>query len=797
MEHGTLLDLMDSPSFLHGALCAVIVGCSAGLLAAAPPTATSVVALKHPRLFVSPGALPALRARAKGPLSQIYQQHVKRDSEAPLDEKRLRFTLSNSNFLIARALSLLVCWKVEGEESYRRKAFTLARAIADDVKGKTRRDTRIRLQTLAILYDWLFDALTAKERVALRSSLVEAYRNEAGSIDSNNEGFVSGHAHFTVASRLIAALSLCDGSGEFEREVERSSERWSQFVAVARWVAIDGGHHLGWRYGRSYAARLAWVTEALTTALGKDRFEAEKAWLSQLGYHLAYGLRPDYTYLRSGDTHRGIHVNLEEDLVLLGILSSRYKDSHLAWFAQRIVEFCAKSGVVPSAQFVYALLFSDPSIPSRPPGDLPPVRAFARAGNYVMRTGWDESDTVVLFRAMPWYHFNHEHRDFGSFLIYHRGGLAIQGGLYMGGDNDSHYGGSHLRNYAWRTVAHNTITVFDPTERFCAPAGKGHERCEGDNRWSNDGGQKIRSPFNDDVRVPSFQPRDVAEIEDPRFAQGKVTAHEDADEFTLIVADGTQAYRGDKVRLFERRFLFLKRAKGWKHPVVVIFDRVISRKPELKKTWNLHTVQVPQQEGRVFIVTNSTRVRMSGDVREKSADHWNQYSGKLHVETLLPSDATLQFVGGEGKEFWVDGVNYPARVRDIDRIVEPGIGRIEVSPNHPNTEDFFLHVLSPTELGDATRRPEGRRLEAHGAIAARVSDWAIVLAGLVEPQAEITYDAGEAAISGSTRHLITGLPPSRKWSASGGGASQEVQSSRQGIIFFTTSSGGKFVVKTR
>jgi len=759
----------------------------AGEAAAEEPFAASRL---RPRLLSS-AALRNAQANVQGDLGWMYRDRVRKDCEAPLDEKRLQFTLSNPNYLIARTLSLLIASRLEPER-YREKALKLARAIAADSKGKTRRDARMRLQALSLLFDGLHDGLSGKERSELRKALLEAFRREAGAGDYKDTSFVSGHGHFTTASVVLAGLALCDGSGEIERELARVLEHWGKFVDVARHVAADGGHHLGWRYGRSYAARLAWTTEAMTSALQKDLFARERPWLSQLGYHLVYGLRPDFTYLRVGDTHRAIHVNLEEDVVLLGILSMRYRDGRLAWLAREIVEFLHRNrSIVPDASFAYPLLFIDPALKPEKPAALPLSRAFVRAGNYVMRTGWDADDTVILFRAMPWYHFNHEHRDFGSFLIYRQGGLAIDGGVYMGGSDESLYGGPHLRNYAWRTVAHNTITVFDPNERFCSPTGKGHERCEGDNRWANDGGQKIRSRTNDDVPVPSFQPQSASDIQDPRFAQGSVTSYEDTADFTAITADGTKAYRSDKVKLFERRFVYLKHAAGWNGPVVVVFDRVIAAQASFKKSWLLHVVEEPRRDGSAFVITNGTRVRFSGQEAVRPNDYWHQYSGKLHLEPLLPEEPQMEFVGGKGNEFWVDGVNHPAEVRDMDRIIEPGIGRIEVSPSRPSAEDFFLHVLAPASLADETPRPAARRLEASGAAAARVADWVLVFAGLKPGSEEASWDLGESSKDAPSRHLVLGLTPSRSYSIKWGARVEVKRASPQGILSWTGAATGR------
>jgi heparin/heparan-sulfate lyase len=747
---------------------------------------------KHPRLFVPDSRLPLIVSKARGPLSQVYQQHVKRDSDGRYDTRRVRFTIGNSSYLLARTLSLLLCSRIEKDPVYRDKALALARAVVEDGLGKSRREQRVRFQMLAIAYDWLHDEIASEDRKRLREGLLAHYRRERGVLEQTDE-FVSGHAHFTTASLLLGAIALCDGSGEFEKDLARILDHWERFLDVARYVAADGGHHLGWHYGRTYCARLFWVSEAITTALGRDVFREEGAWLSQLGYHSAYGLRPDNTYLRVGDCHRWIYPSLDVDLVLYAIAAARYRDPWLAAFARRTLEFCAEARSCSfPAQHAFTLLFFDPSLRPEDPERLPGVRAFQRSGNYVLRTGWGPDDTVVLLRAMPWYHFNHERRDFASFTLYHRGGLAIHGGTYQAGDSASDYGGPHLTNYAWRTVAHNTITVLDPSERFCRPTGPVSRRCSGENLWSNDGGQVIRSDSHPETPVPAYQPRSVEEIRDPRFSQGDVPVFEDRPELTYILADGSRAYRPSKLKLFQRHLLFLKKAAGWKAPVVVLLDRVTSTRPSFRKTWLLHTVEEPRLEGRLAVIENSTQVVFTDDHPPKPGDYRYQYGGLLYCETLLPRDARLSFVGGAGREFWADGANHPTRIREVDRITEPGIGRIEVSPAAPEKETVFLHVLSPTHKGDSTPRPRCRTVESESGTGAIVSDHLLLF----------TREQGLSALSyrvdGDPRltHVLCGLLPGREFQVTrNGGAPLSTRTSEGGLLVFRAGGGGAFEVR--
>jgi hypothetical protein len=73
----------------------------------------------------------------------------------------------------------------------------------------------------------------------------------------------------------------------------------------------------------------------------------------------------------------------------------------------------------------------------------------------------------------------------------------------------------------------------------------------------------------------------------------------------------------------------------------------------------------------------------------------NGYSGRLVNTTLLPKPENLVIskVGGPGKEFVANGVNYEQYVNRANSSEEAGAWRLEVSPRKPAQTDLFLNVL--------------------------------------------------------------------------------------------------------
>ena len=125
----------------------------------------------------------------------------------------------------------------------------------------------------------------------------------------------------------------------------------------------------------------------------------------------------------------------------------------------------------------------------------------------------------------------------------------------------------------------------------------------------------------------------------------------------------------------------------------VVFDRVTSTDAAYPKSWLLHTASEPQMNG----------------TRE-----WTETSdgGRMICRTLLPEDAVIEKIGGDGKQFWSDGRNWPLPVLTPDEYgyskrfnippaTHPQVGqwRVEVRPGHEAGQDIFMHIM---QVGDTS-----------------------------------------------------------------------------------------------
>ncbi|MBI2951359.1 heparinase II/III family protein [bacterium] len=212
----------------------------------------------------------------------------------------------------------------------------------------------------------------------------------------------------------------------------------------------------------------------------------------------------------------------------------------------------------------------------------------------------------------------------------------------------------NLQNYFAQTVAHNCVLIKMP--------GEPPSRYWNGEVFGQAGGQSSHEG-------------------------SQVLAFETGPHFTYVAGDATSTYSNEKCSQMARQLLFIPPDH------FVIFDRVTSTRADYAKTWLLHHANEPALNGKAW--------------------RSDQGQGRIFVQTLLPRDALLEKVGGPGKEFLADGVNYPIDAgpsqyirdrkyqiykMDYDEVPElMGRWRMEVRPGSPREEDIFLHLI---QVGD-------------------------------------------------------------------------------------------------
>ncbi|MGQ9589845.1 MAG: fibronectin type III domain-containing protein [Planctomycetota bacterium] len=669
-----------------------------------PPLA---VRESRPRLFFTAEDLPEIRARTKAggahaALWSALSGWASARLEMPVEE------ISKSVHLREHARAFAFAGLVGNSTALRKKAIELASYLVRTWPGENERNTA---ESLAVVYDWLHGFLSADERKAIAGALARSCKSLAGSISERE--FVTGMSHGDNKSLFLAALALYGDDPRAEGYLARAvaNYRYGFLATWRRFADLCGGSSKGWWYSTYALPFELEFFSAWKSATGQDLFETERTWLENVLAWFLFGLCGDGTFFREGDVYTG--ALSFENRHFGELVAKEYRNPQAQWFADRERE---RNGVWSPHAF-FDILWHDPSV-----APLPPVGALSRwfrdAGVVICRDSWGPESTVAKFRSAEAYTLGHAHLDNCSFNLYYKAPLALDTGLY------DEYASEHYHNYYSRTIAHNSLLVCDPSEVF-RKWGKA---------YANDGGQRWLVPGVDAVaEVPGRAEDTVAR--DRGFRLGGIFRYEDELLYTYAVGDGGPSYSPAKLDKFHRHFLFLRKVLGRKQPVVVIFDDVAATKAEFRKVYLLHTAEKPAVDG--LLVSAAAK------------------DAALHQWTVFPEDAEISLVGGRGKEFFVNGVNYPPS-RTARATEEPGAWRVEVSPAGKRKSDRFLHVLFPADAGEpAPPRPEA--IAAGDLCGVVVGEWIALFGG----DEELLLAEYEAPRGGS--HLVCGAIPLERY----------------------------------
>ena len=634
-------------------------------------------------------------------------------------------------------------WQLTGDDAFAERATSAMRTGRATAGGKPSRSW-VDYARWSLAFDWLltypgFDR-ALKDRVA--GELKDGAAAMIATPDFSDPGELSYH-NYAVRYLALAAFTSAAVEGYSDLNQtwrDKIAKGLANILETSDFVSPDGSYHESMDYMRITWASLTLLAELERTCHGVDPAHHFPVFRN-MGTTYLYKLLPDGTPSREGDNEYPVLDS--RDTAVLGYAVNRFKDPHSAWLLRKS-GFFVKQWVLPVLEF----LWDDPEVTPRDPAltteeELPRQRYFAGIGHLVMRDGWNPDSTWIEFDCGP-YFAKHQHLDQNQFTIYRDGYLAIDSGADYTDTESPHY-----LNYYRRTVAHNSILVYDPAEKFfwsdnVVPA-------------ANDGGQRMDSSrYWNTIRSQEDwnRTRDVWDL-----GSMLVVDHVPG-QYHYALGDASNAYGREKLRRFTREILYLPRSG-----VLIVFDHVVSSNPSFRKAWLLHGVNQPSVDQDV-----GERMQSAQDFHNASTFRFADGAGELLVHSLLPRERVVTRRGGKGNEFytpgddqggaWGSGESWPLdpaeggplpqdpKLRrmwklfwgeDFNRLlssnrknVVPGNWRIEVSPALPAEEDFFLHVL---EIGSKGKTGQKRTesLDGSNFHGAAVEGGSIVMFSKVGP----------------------------------------------------------------
>ncbi len=513
-----------------------------------------------------------------------------------------------------------------------------------------------------MLLDQCYDYFPVNLRDSLTQSLFAMNREFMNTyiLSSSGNSYVSSHNTWNNIFCTQNVLTLYEAEGLTPQQTD----------TVVQWYEIIYDKHIngfipcwthyrdddgGWNWGAAYAM---WsLTDQFqlfeNMRIGTDKnFYADLPWVENSINQYVYFMQPDNSCIHLGDGQ----MKLAADRTIY--LHARvYNDPRSLWMAQYYSQSEFMTWTIPRFQ---KLLYKDFTMPVVTQPDLPLDWWTDKVGLSVSRSSWDSTATMVTFFNSPSKKAAHEHRDNNSFAIFKNAPLLLDAGYY-----DS-YGSSHYRNYYQRTIAHNSICVFDSSETYTYHG----------QPVSNDGGQ-----------IESSSLINYDEIFLPENQRGIWIKYGSGANYSYNIADAQLSYDSVKLDFFRRRLLFIKPGK------VIVLDHVHLKNTTSNQrdlSWIIHFADEPEISGSI------TNVSVPNHIETYNGNYYTSTTGNgsIAIKTLFPVISYATLIGGTGYEYWVDGVNYPPEPAPDSSVLTAGKWRIEVIPATTTDTTIFLHTIA-------------------------------------------------------------------------------------------------------
>ena len=586
---------------------------------------------------------------------------------------------SNASYGHRTAESALL-WLITKDAKYLDFAKMLLDKVICNYKLRVENKLHVGWQSFATIstlcaYDWMYNDLTAEERADLGGRLYSvahdiAWHGKGVREKYQRENISGANSEFNGTSNLPWYVGLAFyGEGIDDEECVRMLRNGYDLhqkmsVARAKMLGKSGGINSG-TIGNGFDNYPYAEYNFIYTFRSATGIDIAPQMSYMLGYlhYMDWARLPDNKEFGIGDSFHS-NNNLSRSIVVhvkeISNLFAPTNPTMFNWFSSLHYRYNDKSNRSSSMQFLPLLhrYHFDTDDAEYETADAKGKQSihFEKLGQIVMRSGVDDKDTYAIFLTER-SNKNRQHYDLNHFVIYKNGYRALDSGTRP-------QPGLHTPYYYCRTVAHNCVTIKMPNEKLPKGWGKASKNEDSGAPVPNDGGQK-------------------------KNHGGKLLSYEESADYVYIASDATECYDSAKAEQVVREFVWIK------PDIFVVFDRVASDKAEYSKSWLYHTASEPVMSG-------------SSEFSEVSQ------GGKAICRTLLPKKAVVEFVGGEGKQFWSDGKNwaipeykaddsYSKRYRNIPRNNNPLVGqwRVEVSPKKASANDNFLHII---QVGDESLR---------------------------------------------------------------------------------------------
>lgn len=504
-----------------------------------------------------------------------------------------------------------------------------------------------QLKDLAIVYDWCYDIATTEEKNLMLES-INSMAQRTGKAISGFHNYAQNNMLAVAYAGIATAYESVNASNWLDNAL---NYRYDEALLPLLNLAGPGG---GWPEGTNYASFTklfaAEFAEALYSGAGVDIYSSNPYYHDEIAFELTmdypvYALDPwygdfrDYPSIGDGERQRAVFSDYYR--LARTIISAHYNDDlakQLRYYLTKNDNARLNKPVFERYTLPEELIFTDPDAETTPPTTL--INYANGTGQIFIKSDETENATYVSFQAGDHFKY-HQHLDQGGFTIFKYSDLALDSGNYQGAGNR----GAQEVDYMMKTVAHNSLLIYDPNEQQRLRSGL----------WTqNDGGQRAFAGGVDVVDIAYWDKYD--------YNTADIVKFQDTNNFVYADANLTNGYTGpsnkpieragaieggnpnsQKANLVEREFVYLKPKTANGNDAVITFDRVNSTNKDFKKSNLVHFLYTPQVTGTATKI-NDEVIEYDGDTTVAENEN-----SKIFVKTLLPLDNKISRVGSYAK----------------------------------------------------------------------------------------------------------------------------------------------------
>jgi len=534
---------------------------------------------RHPRLFVRPEEMDAMREAAEGPLKVAREGLIARAEKlltSPPDTteppkypegtvrkskewKTIWWGNRTRSVAVGNgAAELAFAYQLTGDVRYGDAAKKLLLDFCEwDPRGATgyRYNDEAGMPLLyypARAYSWAHDRFTPEERQKMIDVMTIRGGDCFNYLRKGKHLWRPYNSHSNRAWHFLGEVAIA-----FQGEIPEA-DAWADYAMTIFytcypvWGGEDGGWHEGMAYWSSYMGRFMYWVFASQAAFDIDPFD--KPFFAATGYYALYSMPPGTKEGAWGDQAQ--RMSAEKIANLMQTFAAGAQNPHWQWYA-------LKSGATPPGGYMGIIQsFRSGPMEARIPTTLPSSQIFPAAGLGVLNTDLLDGTQNIQFqlKSSPFGRQSHGYNANNAFLLTMGGERVFR----KTGKRDV-YGSPHHVEWMWETKSDNAILVN----------GKG------------------QAPHS-------------------RSATGRITHFQTSDTLDVLVGEAGASY--DNLERWTRRVFFLK-------PYAIVIHDVLEAPEASDYAWLLHAT------GRFEIDANGA--------------FWEGAPGSVDVEFVYPPKLAL------------------------------------------------------------------------------------------------------------------------------------------------------------